>query len=91
MEKDGSELALTGWKQEDTKKTKKKSDILVDNWKEGIQTSQGINCQGHGILVLVSGIPKFRYRSVNLNLTVLLVSAQALTQVVTHTRCKPRL
>jgi len=50
-----------------------------------------MNRQGHGILVLVAGIPKFRYRSVNLNLIVLLVRVQALTQVVTHTRCEPRL
>ena len=59
MEKYRSERILTAWKQEDTKRTRKKSDILVDNWKEGIQTSQGINCQGHGILVLVAGIPNY--------------------------------
>ena len=64
---------------------------LTTGKKERIQMSQGLNCQGRGILVLVAGIPKFRYRSMNLYLTVLLVRAQALTQVVTHTRCEPRL
>ena len=57
---------------------------LTTGRKEGIQTSHGMNCQGHVILVLVAGIPKFRYRSINLNLIVLLVRAQGLTQVVTH-------
>ena len=69
-----------------------KSVVQVDNWKEGRNTNeQGMNCQGHGILVLVAGIPKVRYRSVNLNLTVLLARARVLTQVVTHTRCEPKL
>ena len=30
---------------------------LTTGRKEGIQTRQGMNCQGHGILVLVAGIP----------------------------------
>ena len=37
---------------------------LTTGRKEGIQTSQEMNCQGHGILVLVAGIPKFTYRQV---------------------------
>ena len=60
---------------------------LTTESQEGRQTSQGMNCQGQGILVLVAGIPKFRYRSVYLNLVVLLVRARGLTPVVTHTRC----
>ena len=53
---------------------------MVDNWKEGRNTNESRNeLSSHGILVLVAGIPKFRYRSVNLNLIVLLVRAQALT------------
>ena len=64
---------------------------LTTERKEGIKQSQGMNCQGHGILVLVAGIPKIRYRSVNLNLLVLLVRARVLTQVVTHTKCEPKL
>ena len=35
---------------------------LTTGRKEGRQMSQGMNCQGHGILVLGAGIPKFRYR-----------------------------
>ena len=61
---------------------------LITERKEGIKQSQEMNYQGHGILVLVAGIPKFRYRSVNLNLIVLLVRARVSTQVVTHTRCE---
>jgi len=30
---------------------------LTTRRKEGIQTSQGMNCQSHGILVLVTGTP----------------------------------
>jgi len=40
MEKYGSERILTAWTQEDTKRTRKKSDILVDNWKEGRNTNE---------------------------------------------------
>ena len=86
-----SKLTRMDWMQEDAKKVRRKLDILGDNWKEIREQSQGMNCQGHGILVLGAGIPKFRYRSVNLNLTVLLIRARVLTQVVTHTRCEPRL
>ena len=42
MEKYGSELILTDRKQDDARKARRKSDVLVDNWKEGIQTSQGM-------------------------------------------------
>ena len=59
MEKYCSE---TDWKPQEAKKTRRKSNILVDNRKEGIQTRQGMNCQGHGILILVAGIPIFRDR-----------------------------
>ena len=91
MEKYGSELIQTDGKQDNARKARRKSDVLGDNRKEVREQNQGMNYQGHGILVLVAGIPKFRYRSVNLNLTVLLVRAHGLTQVVTHTRCEPRL
>ena len=63
-EKKSSELILTDRKQDDARKVRRKSNVLVDNGKEGIQTRQGMNCQGHGILVLVAGIPIFRYRQV---------------------------
>ena len=43
MEKYGSELTLTDWKQEDEKKARRKSDILSDNCKKGI--GQRMNCQ----------------------------------------------
>ena len=58
----GRELTIRDWKQEDEKKARRKSDILVDNCQEGIEKSQGMNGQGNCILVLVAGIPKFRYR-----------------------------
>ena len=58
----GNEQIQPDGKQDDVKKMRRKSDVVVDNWKEGTQTSQGMNCQGHGILVLVAGISKFRYR-----------------------------
>ena len=58
MEKHGSELLLTHGKQDDARKARRKSDVLVDHWKEGRNTNeQGMNCQVHGILVLVAGIP----------------------------------
>ena len=57
MEKYGSELIPTDGKQDDAKKTRRKSDVLVDNGKEGIQSSQGMNCQSHGILALAAGTP----------------------------------
>jgi len=45
------------WTQEDAKKARRKLDILRDNWKEIREQKQGMNCQGHGILVLVAGTP----------------------------------
>ena len=38
MEKYGSELILTDGKQNDVRKARRKSDVLVDNWKEGKNT-----------------------------------------------------
>ena len=43
---------------------KQEGNRMSTGRKEGIQTSQGMNRQGHGILVLVAGMPKFRYRLV---------------------------
>ena len=58
MEKYGRELLLMHGKQDDARKARRKSDVLVDNWKEGRNTNeQGMNCQGHGILVLIAGTP----------------------------------
>ena len=45
MEKYGSELTLTDWKPEEAKKARRKSDILVDNCKVGIQKRQGMTRQ----------------------------------------------
>ena len=35
MKKYGSELILTDRKQADTRKARRKSDVLVNNWKDG--------------------------------------------------------
>ena len=59
MEKYGSEQILTDGKQDDVRKARRKSDVLVDNWKEGRNTNESRNeLSSHGILVLVAGIPK---------------------------------
>ena len=56
MEKQNSELILTDGKQDDVRKARRKSDVLgATGRKEGRQTSQGRNYQGHDILVLVAG------------------------------------
>ena len=36
----GSELILTDRKQDDARKARRKSDVLVDNWKEGRNTNE---------------------------------------------------
>ena len=43
MEKYGSELILTDGKQDDARKARRKSDVLVDNWKEGRNISESRN------------------------------------------------
>ena len=40
MEKYGSERILTDGKQNDARKMRRKSDVLVDNWKEGRTTNE---------------------------------------------------
>ena len=40
MEKYGSERILTDGKQNDARKMRRKSDVLVDNWKEGRNTNK---------------------------------------------------
>ena len=35
MEKYGSELIRTNGKQDDARKVRRKSDVLIDNWKKG--------------------------------------------------------
>ena len=83
MEKYGSERILTDGKQDHARKMRRKSDVLVDNRKEGRNTNESRNeLSSHGILVLIAGIPTFGYRSINLNLIVLLVRAPVLTQVL---------
>ena len=58
MEKYGNELILTDRKQADTRKAEGNRMLwLTTERKEGIQTSQGMICQGHGIFVLVAGTP----------------------------------
>ena len=58
MEKYDNERILTDGKQDVARKVRRKSDVwLTTGRKEGIQRSQGLNCQGRGILVLVAGIP----------------------------------
>ena len=42
-EKYGSEQILTDGKQDDVRKTRRKSDVLVDNWKEGRNTNESRN------------------------------------------------
>jgi len=93
MKKYGNELALTDWKEEDEKKSRRKSDILVDNWQEGRTTNEIRNEVSRSWYSCTRcWNPQIqRQISLNLNLTVLLVKTQALTQVVTYTRCEPRL
>jgi len=65
---------------------------LTTERKEGIKQSQEMNCQGHGILVLVAGTPNSETDQWLWTwLYCWLVRAQALTQMVTHTRYEPRL
>ena len=43
MEKYGSELIRTDGKQDDARKARRKSDVLVDNWKEGRNINESRN------------------------------------------------
>ena len=43
MEKYDSEQILTDEKQDDARKARRKSDVLVDNWKEGRNINESRN------------------------------------------------